>query len=65
MLYPRAGASQLLTEPSLAYYQDFVEDMRRAIAVGSFDGFCDAAKTAWWTGETSGKLERDGQGVLA
>jgi hypothetical protein len=39
--------------------------MRRAIAVGSFDGFCDAAKTAWWTGETSGKLERDGHGVLA
>ena len=47
----------LLTEINLAYYQDFMEDMRRAIAAGSFDDFCDAAKTAWRTGETSGKLE--------
>jgi queuine tRNA-ribosyltransferase len=46
----------LLTEINLAYYQDFMEDMRRAIAAGSFGEFCDAAKTAWRTGETSGKL---------
>jgi queuine tRNA-ribosyltransferase len=47
----------LLTEINLAYYQDFMEDMRRAIAAGSFDEFCTAAKTAWRTGETRGKLD--------
>jgi hypothetical protein len=31
-----------------------MEDMRRAIAAGSFDDFCDAAKRAWRTGETGG-----------
>ncbi|MFZ0494528.1 MAG: hypothetical protein WBE80_04835 [Methylocella sp.] len=55
----------LLAEINLAYYQDFMDDMCRAIAAGSFDNFCAAAKTAWWTGETSGKFERDGQSVLA
>jgi hypothetical protein len=50
----------VLTEINLAYYQDFMETMRRAIAAGRFD-FCDTAKKAWRTGETSGKLERDGQ----
>jgi queuine tRNA-ribosyltransferase len=41
----------LLTEINLAYYQDLMEDIRRAIAAGSFDDFCDAAKTAWRSGE--------------
>jgi hypothetical protein len=39
--------------------------MRRAIAAGSLGKFCDAAKSAWRGGATSGKLERDGQSVLA
>ncbi len=47
----------LLTEINLAYYQDFMEDMRRAIAAGCFDDFCDAAKMAWRSGETSGKRD--------
>jgi queuine tRNA-ribosyltransferase len=47
----------LLTEINLAYYQDFMGDMRRAIAAGSFGEFCNAAKTAWRTGETRGKLD--------
>jgi queuine tRNA-ribosyltransferase len=55
----------LLTEINLAYYQDFMEDMRRAITAGSFTDFCDAAKRAWRAGKTSGKLERYGQSVLA
>src|SRR3984893_10178894 len=55
----------LLTEINLAYYQDLMADMRRAIAGGSLGKFCDAAKSAWRGGETSGKLERDGQSVLA
>ncbi|MGH6796519.1 MAG: tRNA-guanine transglycosylase, partial [Methylocella sp.] len=46
----------LLTEINLAYYQDFMEAMRCAIAAGSFDDFSNAAKTAWRTGETRGKL---------
>lgn len=41
----------LLTEINLAYYQDFMEDIRRAIAAGRFDDFRDAAKTAWRSGE--------------
>ena len=45
----------LLTEINLAYYQDFMEDMRRAIAGGCFDEFCDAAKVAWHSGEAKGK----------
>jgi queuine tRNA-ribosyltransferase len=36
----------LLTEINLAYYQDFMEDMRRAVAAGCLGEFCDAAKTA-------------------
>jgi len=44
----------LLTEINLAYYQDFMEDMRRAIADGCFDEFCDAAKVAWHSGEAKG-----------
>ena len=47
----------LLTEINLAYYQDFMEDMRRAITAGSFTDFCDAAKTAWRTGETRRQLD--------
>lgn len=47
----------LLTEINLAYYQDFMEEVRRAIAAGSFDEFCDGAKTAWWSGETRGKVD--------
>jgi queuine tRNA-ribosyltransferase len=41
----------LLTEINLAYYQDLMEEMRRAIAAGSFEDFCDATKMAWQTGE--------------
>ncbi|MGH6839597.1 MAG: tRNA guanosine(34) transglycosylase Tgt [Methylocella sp.] len=41
----------LLSEINLAYYQDFMEAMRRAIAAGRFDDFCDATKTAWRIGE--------------
>jgi queuine tRNA-ribosyltransferase len=44
----------LLTEINLAYYQELMEEMRRAIAAGRFDDFCDAAKTAWRTGEAKG-----------
>jgi queuine tRNA-ribosyltransferase len=47
----------LLTEINLAYYQDFMEGMRQAIAAGKFNDFCVAAKTAWRTGETGGKLD--------
>ena len=46
----------LLTEINLAYYQDLMAGMRRAIAAGSFTDFCDAAKSAWRTGEIRGKL---------
>jgi len=41
----------LLTEINLAYYQELMEDMRRAIAAGGFDDFCAAAKEAWHAGE--------------
>jgi len=44
----------LLTEINLAYYQDLMEDMRRAIGGGCFDEFCDAAKVAWHSGEAKG-----------
>jgi queuine tRNA-ribosyltransferase len=47
----------LLTEINLAYYQDLMEEMRRAIAAGCFGEFCEAAKTAWRTGEARGKLD--------
>jgi queuine tRNA-ribosyltransferase len=47
----------LLTEINLAYYQDFMEDMRRAITGGSFNEFCDVTKIAWRNGEASSKLE--------
>jgi queuine tRNA-ribosyltransferase len=43
----------LLTEINLAYYQELMEDMRRAIACGGFDDFCDGAKAAWRIGEAS------------
>jgi queuine tRNA-ribosyltransferase len=46
----------LLTEINLAYYQDLMGDMRRAIAAGQFDDFCAAAKAAWRRGEASGRL---------
>ncbi|HEY8033150.1 MAG TPA: tRNA guanosine(34) transglycosylase Tgt [Methylocella sp.] len=49
----------LLTEINLAYYQDFMEDIRRAITAGRFGDFCDAARTAWRTGETGSKLESE------
>jgi queuine tRNA-ribosyltransferase len=41
----------LLTEINLAYYQELMGEMRRAIAVGRFSEFCVAAKTAWRIGE--------------
>ncbi len=44
----------LLTEINLAYYQDFMGDMRRAIAGGCFDEFCNAARVAWHSGEAKG-----------
>jgi queuine tRNA-ribosyltransferase len=47
----------LLTEINLAYYQDLMDDMRRAIAAGSFDDFCASTKEAWRIGEASGKIE--------
>jgi len=45
----------LLTEINLAYYQDLMEDMRRAIAGGCFDEFCNAAKVAWHSGEAKSR----------
>jgi queuine tRNA-ribosyltransferase len=47
----------LLTEINLAYYQDFMNDMRRAIAAGCFGEFCVAVRTAWRTGETRRQLD--------
>jgi queuine tRNA-ribosyltransferase len=47
----------LLTEINLAYYQDFMEDMRRAIAAGRFDDFCGATRAAWRIGEAGGEVE--------
>jgi queuine tRNA-ribosyltransferase len=47
----------LLTEINLSYYQDFMEDMRRAIAAGGFGEFCDAATEAWRIGEAKGERE--------
>ena len=44
----------LLTEINLAYYQDLMEAMRRAIAAGCFADFCDATKMAWKSGEAKG-----------
>jgi queuine tRNA-ribosyltransferase len=41
----------LLTEINLAYYQDLMEGMRRAIAGGTFDDFCEAGKAGWRSGE--------------
>jgi queuine tRNA-ribosyltransferase len=43
----------LLTEINLAYYQDLMEDMRRAIAARQFEDFCAATKAAWSAGEAS------------
>ncbi len=37
----------LLSEINLAYYQDFMGALGRAIAAGRFDVFCESAKTAW------------------
>ena len=47
----------LLTEINLSYYQDFMAAMRRAIAAGQFDDFCHRVKSAWQSGEASGKLD--------
>lgn len=47
----------LLTEINLAYYQDLMEDMRRAIGAGCFEDFCAATKAAWRTGEAGQKLD--------
>lgn len=47
-------AMMLLTEINLAYYQDLMEDMRRAIAGGTFDEFCDMTKLEWQRGEGHG-----------
>jgi queuine tRNA-ribosyltransferase len=44
-------AMMLLTEINLAYYQDLMEEMRRAIATGCFGDFCEAVKAAWQSGE--------------
>ncbi|MGH6842752.1 MAG: tRNA-guanine transglycosylase, partial [Methylocella sp.] len=41
----------LLSEINLAYYQDLMEAMRRAIAAGSFGEFCAETKAAWRVGE--------------
>jgi queuine tRNA-ribosyltransferase len=46
----------LLTEINLAYYQDFMDDMRRAIAGGSFADFCAQTKEAWRSGEAGNGL---------
>jgi queuine tRNA-ribosyltransferase len=43
----------LLTEINLAYYQDLMEDMRRAIAARRFEDFCAATKAGWRAGEAS------------
>jgi queuine tRNA-ribosyltransferase len=48
----------LLTEINLAYYQDLMEDIRRAIAAGRFDEFRDAAKTAWRSGEATAQFDQ-------
>jgi queuine tRNA-ribosyltransferase len=48
-------AMMLLTEINLAYYQDLMSNMRRAIAAGCFGEFCDMTKMAWRSGETSSK----------
>ena len=50
-------AMMLLTEINLAYYQDLMEDMRRAIAGGVFDEFCDVTKMAWQRGEGHGPFD--------
>jgi queuine tRNA-ribosyltransferase len=47
----------LLTEINLACYQGLMEDMRSAIAAGSFDDFCAMTKEAWRIGEASGKRQ--------
>src|SRR5450631_4355972 len=48
-------AMMLLTEINLAYYQDFMADMRGAIVAGCFDDFRDTTKSAWRSGEAKGK----------
>jgi queuine tRNA-ribosyltransferase len=44
----------LLTEINLAYYEDLMEAMRRAIAAGRFDDFCAETKLAWISGVETG-----------
>jgi queuine tRNA-ribosyltransferase len=44
----------LLTEINLAYYEDLMEGMRRAIAAGRLNDFCDETKEAWRRGEAGG-----------
>jgi len=46
-------AMMLLTEINLAYYENFMVDMRHAIAAGGFIDFCRATKSAWQSGEAS------------
>jgi queuine tRNA-ribosyltransferase len=41
----------LLTEINLAYYEDLMEEMRRAIAAGRLNDFCAETKAAWRKGE--------------
>jgi queuine tRNA-ribosyltransferase len=43
----------LLTEINLSYYQELMGDMRRAIAVGRLDDFCEMTRIAWRGGEVS------------
>ena len=41
----------LLTEINLAFYQDLMEGMRRAIAAGRFEDFCAETREGWRLGE--------------
>jgi queuine tRNA-ribosyltransferase len=41
----------LLTWNNLAYYQHLMRGARQAIAEGTFEDFCAAARAGWATGD--------------
>jgi queuine tRNA-ribosyltransferase len=45
----------LLTEINLAYYEDLMEEARRAIAAGEYAEFCARTKKGWALGEGEGQ----------
>jgi queuine tRNA-ribosyltransferase len=43
--------AMLLSEINIAYYQQLMHDIRQAISLGSFAGFCERTRAEWAKGD--------------